>query len=87
MAVYVDSMQSPYRSMIMCHMMADTTEELIAMADKIRVRRKWIQDAGTPREYFDICLTKRRLAILNGAKELGWRGMSQLLERKRNESC
>lgn len=80
--VYVDSMQAPFGRMIMCHMMADTTEELMAMADKIGVKRKWIQDAHTPREHFDICLSKRKLAVDNGARELGWKEMSQLLARK-----
>jgi hypothetical protein len=32
------------------------------MADKIGVDRKWLQAAGTKREHFDICLSKRALA-------------------------
>ena len=43
MAVYVDTMEAKFGNMIMCHMMADTTEELLEMADKIKVNRKWIQ--------------------------------------------
>lgn len=54
----------------MCHMAADTTDELLAMADRIGVRRKWIQYPGTPKEHFDICMTKRKLAVLGGALEV-----------------
>lgn len=68
--VYIDDFNAPYRGMKMCHMLADTTEELLDMVDKIGVNRKWIQDAGTHGEHFDICLAKKKLAIANGAKEV-----------------
>jgi hypothetical protein len=35
-------MRAPFGRMIMCHMFADTTEELNDMADKIGVAGKWI---------------------------------------------
>jgi hypothetical protein len=70
MAVYVDNFQAEFGRMKMCHMNADTTEELLQMADKIGVQRKWIQYAGTGREHFDIALGKRKLAIQNGAIEV-----------------
>lgn len=70
MMVYVDSFNAPYHGMIMCHMIADTTEELLQMADKIGVQRKWIQEKGNWYEHFDICLAKKKLAIANGAKEI-----------------
>lgn len=41
--VYVDDMRAPYRMMVMCHMVADTPEELHAMAGHIGVARKWYQ--------------------------------------------
>ncbi len=68
--------------MVMCHMGADTTEELLAMADKIGVARKWIQNQGTWREHFDICLSKRRLAVTAGAIEVSQR---EFVMRKRPE--
>lgn len=83
MSVYVDGMQVPFGRMIMCHMMADTTKELIEMADKIGVNRKWIQYPGTPKEHFDICLTKRKQAVKFGAKEIGWREAAKLFSRKK----
>lgn len=70
MAVFVDDMQAPYGRMIMCHMGADTTEELLEMADRIGVQRKWLQHPGTWREHFDICQSKRQLAISYGALEV-----------------
>ncbi len=68
-SVFVDDMRAPFGRMVMCHMTADSTEELIAMAARIGVARKWIQRAGTPWEHFDICLAKRALAVSSGAVE------------------
>lgn len=70
MAVYVDSMRAGYRRMIMCHMMADSTEELLRMADAIGVKRRWLQCPGSWKEHFDICLSKRALAVKLGAIEV-----------------
>lgn len=77
MAVFVDDMKAPYRGMVMCHMAADSTAELLAMADRIKVSRKWIQAAGTHREHFDICQAKRALAVTFGAVEVTQREMAQ----------
>ena len=69
MSVYVDKARHPYRRMIMCHMIADTEEELHQMADKIGVKRKWFQKHSSFPHY-DICKTKRKLAVENGAIEV-----------------
>lgn len=76
--VYVDNMNMPYGRMIMCHMIADTTEELLEMADKIGVARKWIQKKGTYQEHFDISLGAKKKAIEAGAKEISMRELSQM---------
>jgi hypothetical protein len=86
MSVYVDDMAAPFGSMIMCHMVADTTEELLAMADRIGVKRKWIQHAGTDGEHFDICISKKKLALRAGAKSISGRELGMLLLRKRELS-
>lgn len=88
--VYVDDMyKSPvgqFRRMKMSHMIADTKEELLQMADKIGVKRKWIQHENTYLEHFDICLSKRKLAVQNGAKEITWRELGEMtIARKRVE--
>jgi Protein of unknown function (DUF4031) len=69
-AVYVDMPIWPFGRMKMCHMTADSHEELVVMADKIGVARKWIQHPGTWEEHFDICKSKRALAVKLGAIEL-----------------
>ena len=76
MSVYVDDMRAPFGNMVMCHMWADSDDELLAMADRIRVQRKWIQghrtlSFGKHRNaswvHFDIALTKKAAAIRHGA--------------------
>ena len=83
MPVYVDTMKAPLGRMLMSHMVADTTEELQAMADKIGVARKWLQKAGTHAEHYDICQTKVRLAILNGARIVTGREIAMMIRQKR----
>ncbi len=67
MSVYIDEAAIPFGRMLMNHMVADTTEELDAMADKIGVARKWCQKRGTTREHYDVAMSKRALAIEHGA--------------------
>lgn len=68
MAVYVDTARHNYRRMVMCHMWADTEEELLDMADKIGVARRWLQQPPHASwVHFDICRTKRALALEQGA--------------------
>lgn len=56
MSVYVDDMRAPFGRMVMSHMIADTHEELLEMADRVGVALKWIQHPGKlRREHFDIC--------------------------------
>lgn len=83
MAVYVDQSDKPYGRMMMCHMMADSTEELLAMAVEIGVSRRWLQSPGTRLEHFDICKAKRTLAIAAGAKELTNRDMAKMTLARR----
>jgi hypothetical protein len=83
MSVYVDDMNAPFGRMLMCHLIADTTEELLAMVDAIGVQRKWIQDKGTYREHFDIAQSKKKLALDNGAIEIEYGiVLAELLEQK-----
>lgn len=76
MAVYVDDMEAGFGRMVMCHMWADTLEELLDMVDKIDVDRKWIQghptlSFGKHRNaswvHFDIAKSKRAMAVKHGA--------------------
>ncbi len=83
MTVYVDDMQAPFGRMKMCHMVADSTEELLAMADKIGVDRKWLQSPGTSREHFDIAMSKRALAVKAGAIEVTRKELGRITLAKR----
>lgn len=76
MTVYVDNMRASFGRMVMSHMIADTTDELLAMADRIGVRRRWLQNPGTWREHFDICQAKRAAAVAAGAVELTQRQLA-----------
>ena len=86
MAVYVDNMQASFGRMKMCHMMADTSEELLAMAREIGVAAKWIQDCGTASEHFDIAMSKRRLAVTAGAMECTMRDIGMLIRKRKGKS-
>lgn len=86
MAVYVDNATIAYGRMIMCHMVADTQAELLSMADKIQVQRKWLQQAGTYREHFDISKDRRKLAVAAGAIEIDRRQLAVFLREKQAPS-
>ena len=84
MPVYVDDMylypMGRFGRMKMSHMVADTIEELHAMADKIGVDRKWVQraDLGKGWVHYDISIDKRAKAIAAGAVELTMRDLAKM---------
>jgi hypothetical protein len=81
LTVFIDDANLAYKNMKMNHMLADTTEELLDMARAIGVPVKWIQYPGNPkREHFDICSSKRKLAIKHGAVPVTYRELA-LMER------
>jgi len=84
MAVYVDDMYADYGRMKMCHMIADTAGELMAMAEAIGVNRRWLQNAGTAREHFDICMSKKAKALVLGALHVTQRDMVKIRNAKLN---
>lgn len=68
MTVYVDDVRHTYGRMVMCHMWADSLDELLAMADRIGIARKWLQEPPKASwVHFDISLGKKALAIEAGA--------------------
>lgn len=68
MAVYVDDVRHPFGNMIMCHMWADSLDELLAMADRIGVQRRWLQQPPKASwVHFDISLGKKAQAMAAGA--------------------
>lgn len=83
MTVYVDEPIHHYRRMVMCHMLADTDEELHQMAHRIGINRKWHQKPGTAHSHYDICKAKRALAIGYGAVEADRQVIGLLIKKKR----
>lgn len=68
MTVYVDDVRHHFGHMVMCHMWADSVDELLAMADKIGVQRKWLQQPPKASwVHFDVAMSKKALAIAAGA--------------------
>ena len=82
MTVYVDDMRAPFGQMVMCHMVADSEEELLTMADRIGVKRRWHQHPGTRRSHFDICLSKRAKAVKAGAIEVDKRELGRVISSR-----
>lgn len=85
MTVYVDDMRAPYGRLIMCHMLADSDEELHAMADQIGIARRWHQAPPAHDSHYDIALSKRSLAIEAGAVPITMRQASAMNRRRRTE--
>ena len=86
MTVYVDNMKQRFGRMVMSHMIADTTDELNAMVDRIGVQRRWIQGEMTHREHYDVSLGKRNLAVKFGAQAITVRELGRRLIEKRREA-
>lgn len=71
MSVYIDKSRNRFGRMTMCHMIADTLDELHAMAEAIGMARAWFQappKASFP--HYDVCLSRRSKALALGAIEL-----------------
>lgn len=68
MAVYVDSGNIAFGRMKMCHMMADSLDELHSMADRLGLKREWFQPESSP--HYDLSQSKRTEAIKLGAIEM-----------------
>lgn len=85
MTVYVDPAIYPFGRMMMCHMIADSRDELLTMARRIGVAAKWLQHEGTDREHFDVCKSKRAEAVTAGAREVTGRELAMLIRARRGK--
>ena len=89
--VYVDDMYlSPmgrFGRMKMSHMVASSRDELLAMADRIGLNRRWLQHGSGPRwrVHFDVSMSLRRKAVAAGARELTWMELGELVDSWRLE--
>lgn len=64
--------------MKMSHMIADTEEELHAMAARIGVAHKWYQG-----DHYDIAKSKREIAIAAGARPISMRQLANMACNRR----
>lgn len=78
MTVYVDDMKARYGRLVMCHMIGTADSELRAMASAIGVAQLWHQG-----DHFDICMSKRALAVAAGAVEITQRQCAAMRARRR----
>lgn len=87
MSVYVDDMHSTPMGqsgrMKFSHMLADTEDELHAMADKIGVSRRWHQSPPKHDSHYDIVKSKRALAVSFGAVEITLKQAACMCRRRR----
>lgn len=67
----------------MCHMLADTVEELHAMADRLGLLREWFQ---THPPHYDICKASRAKAISYGAVSADRRKVVELIRAWRADT-
>lgn len=81
MPVYIDNARIPYRRMLMSHMIADTPEELHAMAAAIGMKRSWFQPRSFP--HYDVCVGRREDAMQRGAISVTRRELALHMRRLR----
>lgn len=90
MAVYVDDLRlyegRGRLSGWWCHMIADTPEELTAMAARLGLRPSWRQAPGTWKDHYDLRPSKRELAVRLGAIEVEPREMRAVWTRRNEEA-
>lgn len=91
MTVYVDTpfkanpkdAQAKRHGTVWCHMIADSTDELLVMIARLWLKPGYIRDGGTHREHIDLIPSKRAQAVRYGAVEITGRELVQRMEAKR----
>ena len=71
--IYIGTLEYRYSGMVMSHMASPDLEELHAMAVKLGVRRFFQKSERHP--HYDICKSKKVLAIQLGAVEVSDRDL------------
>lgn len=88
MTVYVDDMylvpMGQFGRMKMSHMIADSRIELLRMADRIGLSRRWLQHPNSHNEHFDVSISLRQRAVAAGAVEITMRELALLIRARRH---
>lgn len=66
--IYVDAPKYRFKRFIMCHLMADSLDELHTFAERLSLSKEWFQG-----DHYDISKSKRTHAIRMGALEVSSR--------------
>jgi hypothetical protein len=83
--VYIDDYRASVGPMTVCLMVADTTDELKAMATALGIPRRHIEAKGKPgREYLHVRHYKREQAIALGAVPITHAALSRYQWRRLN---
>ncbi len=77
MAVYVNKLRRRFGGLMLCHLLADTEQELHAMAVRLGLDRCLFQPGDLP--HYDISPGKRALALATGAVEIDRRQLAKLI--------
>ena len=82
MAVYVNKLRRRFGGLSLCHLLADSLDELHAMATRIGLEPSLFNRDRIP--HYDLSLTKRREAISAGAVEIDRQQLAVLMQRFAN---
>jgi len=90
MSVYVDKLMPcipspkwPFR--FACHLIADSIRELDGFARRLGLKREWFQQ-GKLLPHYDLCASKRKLALELGAIELSLHEIGRRIQEAREQS-
>lgn len=78
--IYIGTREYEYNGMKMSHMVADTIQELHAMAERIGVSRRFFQNKDN-KPHYDICLLKKKAALKKGAQVVDDREIVKVLRK------
>lgn len=82
--VYVDKQKNRLGRMKLCHMLADSLDELHEMAERIGLKREWFQPKSTP--HYDVSIERRKLALRLGAVEADGKKVIELIRKHREQT-
>lgn len=78
MTVYIDDYRVPYRDRRICHMIADTEQELHAMAAALGISERWFH-----RDHYDVTDELRDAAVALGAVPISARDCATMATHRR----